>query len=142
MAATAETNQSALVTWTQKVWHAWMERNGGAIVNVASLGGLITDPGVGYYNVTKAAALHLTRQFAAELAPHVRVNAIAPGLVRTDMSRVLWEGGEEDVAQQIPIGRIGEPPEVANAAVFLASPLASWITGATLIVDGGFSLGR
>jgi NAD(P)-dependent dehydrogenase (short-subunit alcohol dehydrogenase family) len=92
--------------------------------------------------VTKAAVLHLTRQMAAELAPKVRVNAIAPGLVKTDMARALWEPNEDAIAAHTPLRRLGEPEDIAAAALFLASDAASWITGQTVIVDGGALLQR
>ena len=91
--------------------------------------------------MSKAALIHLTRQLAQELAPGVRVNAVAPGLVKTDMARALWEPNEARIGASMPLGRLGEPSDIANAAVFLASDLASWITGQTIIVDGGATLG-
>ncbi|HEX9683265.1 MAG TPA: SDR family oxidoreductase, partial [Acidimicrobiales bacterium] len=93
------------------------------------------------YNTTKAALIHLTQQLAAELGPEVRVNAIAPGLVKTDMARALWERHEDQIASRLPLRRLGEPADIANAAVFLASDAASWITGHTLVVDGGALVG-
>jgi NAD(P)-dependent dehydrogenase (short-subunit alcohol dehydrogenase family) len=114
-----------------------MAERGGTIVNISSLGGLVTEPGIGYYNATKAAVMQLTRQFAAELAPVVRVNAIAPGLVRTQLARALWEPHEERLKVALPLGRIGEPEDVAHLAVFLAGDASSWITGQTIVIDGG-----
>ncbi|GAA4211787.1 SDR family oxidoreductase [Actinocatenispora rupis] len=134
---TVQVNQLSVVLWTQAVWHASMADRGGAIVNLASLGGMLTEPGIGYYNATKAAVIHLTRQFAAELAPRVRVNAIAPGVVRTKLARALWEPHEAALSAALPLGRIGEPDDIASAAVFLAGDGASWLTGQTLVVDGG-----
>jgi NAD(P)-dependent dehydrogenase (short-subunit alcohol dehydrogenase family) len=134
---TVQVNQFAVVRWTQLVWKASMAERGGSIVNIASVGGLLTEWGIGYYNATKAAVIHLTRQFAAELAPGVRVNAIAPGLVRTQLARALWEGFEEQISAALPLGRIGEPADIAGAAVFLAGAASSWMTGQTLVVDGG-----
>ena len=98
---------------------------------------MVTEHGIGYYNATKAAVLHLTRQFAMELAPGVRVNAIAPGLVKTHLAKALWEGNEEAISKYMPLGRLGEPEDIANAAVFLAGSAASWMTGQSIIVDGG-----
>jgi NAD(P)-dependent dehydrogenase (short-subunit alcohol dehydrogenase family) len=110
----------------------------GSVINVASIGGLGIEPGIGWYNVTKSAVLHITRQLAYELAPDIRVNALAPGLVKTRLARALWEGpGEERIAAHIPLRRLGLPDDVATAALFLASDAASWITGQTLVVDGG-----
>jgi NAD(P)-dependent dehydrogenase (short-subunit alcohol dehydrogenase family) len=97
---------------------------------------------IGVYDNTKAALIHLTGHFAAELAPKVRVNAIAPGLVKTDFARALWEPAEEQVAKRMPLRRLGEPSDIANAAVFLCSDAASWITGQTVVVDGGALVGR
>lgn len=114
-----------------------MREHGGTIINMASVGGLTVSPFIGHYDVTKAALIHLTKTLAHELAPSVRVNAIAPGLVKTDMARALWEPNERGAAQAVPLKRLGEPDDIANAALFLASDLASWITGHTLVVDGG-----
>jgi NAD(P)-dependent dehydrogenase (short-subunit alcohol dehydrogenase family) len=118
-----------------------MAGRGGVVLNMASVGGLSVEPAIGHYNVTKAALIHLTRTLAQDLAPGVRVNAIAPGLVKTDFARALWEPAEEQVAARMPLGRLGDPVDIANAALFLASDLASWITGQTLVVDGGALVG-
>jgi NAD(P)-dependent dehydrogenase (short-subunit alcohol dehydrogenase family) len=134
---TVQVNQQSIVVWTQAAWHASMRERGGAIVNMASIGAMATEIGIGYYNATKAAVLHLTRQFAAELAPRVRVNAIAPGIVRTRLARALWENYEEQLNDVLPLGRIGEPEDIANGAVFLAGEDSSWMTGQTLVIDGG-----
>jgi NAD(P)-dependent dehydrogenase (short-subunit alcohol dehydrogenase family) len=130
-------NQFSIVRWTQLAWKASMSTHGGSIINIASVGGLATEIGIGYYNATKAAVIHLSRQFAMELAPSVRVNAIAPGLVRTHLARALWENNEEAISKYMPLGRIGEPEDIAHAAVFLAGDTASWMTGQILVVDGG-----
>ena len=127
-----EINQKAPLFWSQFAWHASMkERPGGSIINVASIGN---------YNVTKAALIHMTKTLAKELAPTVRVNALAPGLVKTDMARALWEANEEGMAAYVTMKRLGEPQDIANAALFLASDAASWICGHTLVVDGGMLL--
>ncbi|WP_242884893.1 SDR family oxidoreductase [Actinomadura litoris] len=139
-AKTVEVNQFALVQWTQLAWRASMRENGGAIVNIASVGGMVTEHGIGYYNATKAAVIHLTRQFAMELAPSVRVNCIAPGLIKTALARALWENKEDQIAASTPLGRIGAPEDIANAALFLAGESASWMTGQTLVVDGGTTI--
>jgi len=136
-AKTVEVNQFAIVQWTSLAWKRSMEQRGGAIVNIASVGGLVTEHGIGYYNATKSAVIHLSRQFAMELAPGVRVNCIAPGLVKTHLARALWENNEEAISKHMPLGRIGLPEDIANAAVFLAGDTASWMTGQTLVVDGG-----
>lgn len=137
---TVQVNQRGPLVWAQEAWRASMRDHGGAILNVASIGGMAVEPSIGVYNETKAALLYLTRTLAAELAPGVRVNAIAPGLVKTDMARALWERNEEAIAAHVPLRRLGEPDDVARAAVFLCSDAASWITGATLVVDGGMLL--
>ena len=134
---TFEINQASIVTWSRAAWNQWMSTHGGAILNVASIGGLGAEPGIGWYNATKAAVIHLTRQLAFELAPTVRVNGIAPGLVRTELARGLWEGNEERIAKSLPLGRIGEVDDVAPIALLLVSDAASWITGQTIVVDGG-----
>jgi NAD(P)-dependent dehydrogenase (short-subunit alcohol dehydrogenase family) len=130
-------NQQAPLIWTQAAWRSSMQQRGGVIINISSMGAGRIEEGFAYYNVTKAAMEHLTRHLASELAPGVRVNTVAPGVVRTDFSRALWSEHEADVATKIPLGRIGEPQDVASAVCFLASDAASWITGSTLVVDGG-----
>lgn len=137
---TVEVNQWSGVLWTQLAWQASMAERGGSIVNIASIGGISTEPGIGYYNATKAAVLYMTRQFAFELAPGVRVNAIAPGLVRTDLARALWEPNEEGLNEVLPLRRIGEPSDIAKAAAFLAGDDSSWMTGQTMVVDGGSTI--
>ncbi len=134
---TLEVNLLGPLAWCQAAYRAQLRDRGGAIVNIASVGGFGPEPGIGWYNATKAALVHLTRQLAYELAPGVRVNAIAPGLVRTRFARALWEPDEDAVASHIPMGRIGEPDDIAPVAVFLASDEASWITGTVVTVDGG-----
>jgi NAD(P)-dependent dehydrogenase (short-subunit alcohol dehydrogenase family) len=134
-------NHRGPLVWTQQAWRACMQERGGTVINIASIGGLSVEPGIGIYNGTKAALLHLTRTLAAELAPTVRVNAIAPGLVKTDMARALWEPAEAQIATSMPMARLGEPTDIASAALFLASDASAWITGTTIVVDGGAMLG-
>jgi NAD(P)-dependent dehydrogenase (short-subunit alcohol dehydrogenase family) len=137
---TLEVNLWAPALWAGVVWRAAMRERGGAIVNTASMGGLIVAPDLGAYNVSKAGLIHLTRQLAVELAPRVRVNAVAPGVVRTRLARALWNEHEEAVSDATPLGRIGEAADVAAAVAFLVSDDASWITGQALVMDGGQSL--
>jgi NAD(P)-dependent dehydrogenase (short-subunit alcohol dehydrogenase family) len=137
---TVEVNWRGPLAWTQSAWRAWMRDHGGVVLNIASVGGYSVETNIGIYNGTKAALIHLTRTLAAEMAPGVRVNAIAPGLVKTDMARALWEANEEAIARHVPLKRLGEPSDIADAAVFLCSNAASWITGTTVIVDGGMML--
>jgi len=135
---TFATNVRGPLVWCQTVWRKSMRAHGGSIINISSVGGLSTNPILGVYDVTKAALLHLTRQLAAELAPGVRVNAIAPGLVKTDFARVLWEGDRGDeVAKSYPLRRLGEVEDIAAGALFLAAESSSWMTGQTLVFDGG-----
>jgi NAD(P)-dependent dehydrogenase (short-subunit alcohol dehydrogenase family) len=128
--------------WTQKVWQLAMKERGGCVINIASIGGYQYGGHIGVYDNTKAALIHLTGHFAAELSPQVRVNGIAPGLVKTDFARALWEPAEEQAAKRMPLRRLGVPEDIANAALFLASDAASWMTGHTLVVDGGAMVGR
>lgn len=139
-AKTVEVNQYAPVLWTKLAWRLSMADRGGSVINIASVGGLVTEHGIGYYNATKAAVIHLTRQLAMELAPAVRVNGIAPGLVKTHLAKALWEANEAQIAKLMPLGRLGEPADIAKTAVFLAGTAASWLTGQTLVVDGGASI--
>jgi NAD(P)-dependent dehydrogenase (short-subunit alcohol dehydrogenase family) len=134
---TFQVNVRGAFVWSQLAWRAWMRDHGGCIINLSSIGGLRGDAAIGVYNTTKAAIVHLTRILAVELGPSVRVNAIAPGLVKTDFARALWEHAGDDVAAGLPLRRLGEPEDIAHAARFLAGPGASWITGQTLVVDGG-----
>jgi NAD(P)-dependent dehydrogenase (short-subunit alcohol dehydrogenase family) len=134
---TVRVNQSGYLEWTQAAWRGGMSEHGGTVLNMASIGGLAVEGGIGWYNVTKAAVIHLTRQLAGELGPLVRVNAIAPGLVKTQLAQALWENAEEKISRRLPTRRLGEPEDIANAALFLCSDAASWITGVTLVVDGG-----
>lgn len=139
---TTQVNQIGAIRWIHHAWHAGMSDHGGVVLNVASVGGLSVGAAIGYYNATKAALIHITRQLANELAPKVRVNALAPGLVKTDFARALWEPAEEAIARTTPLRRLGEPEDIANAALFLASDAASWITGHTLVIDGGALIGN
>ena len=132
-----DVNVWAPILWTQLVWRAWMADHGGTVINTASLGGLAVSPNLGVYHTSKAALIHLTRQLALELAPTVRVNAVAPGVVRTRLAEALWKEREAQVAAATPLGRIGEPADIGDAVAFLASDRARWITGETLVIDGG-----
>ena len=135
---TIDVNMTAPFLWTQMVWQKYQKENGGVVLNIASVGGLETNPMLGVYDVTKAGLIHMTKQFAAELAPQVRVNAICPGLIKTDFARMLWEGdGGDMVAQQYPLKRLGEVEDIAAAALYLAADSGSWITGQAIVLDGG-----
>jgi len=136
---TFEVNLRGYFILTQLVHRAWMEEHGGAVLNIASTGGLRPAVGLGVYDVTKAGVIMLTRQLARELGGTVRVNCIAPGLFRTRFAEALWsnEAVLERVVQNNPFGRIGNPEEIAGAAVFLVSDAASYVNGQVLVVDGG-----
>ncbi|MEH3144824.1 MAG: SDR family oxidoreductase [Methylobacterium frigidaeris] len=115
-------------------------RRDGAIILVSSVGGLKGSGVIGAYNVSKAADFQLARNLAVELGPHnVRVNCIAPGLVQTDFARALWENPQTRDAylSRTPLARIGQPDEIAGAAVFLASPAGAFMTGQSIVIDGG-----
>jgi NAD(P)-dependent dehydrogenase (short-subunit alcohol dehydrogenase family) len=131
-------NQRAPLLWVRAVYRASMAERGGSIVNVSSVGGLRPSPITGAYNISKAGLVHMTRQLALELAPTIRVNAVAPGVVKTRLSEMLWQN-EELAAGMHPLHRLGVPEDVARAIVFLASDAADWITGVTLPVDGGMT---
>ena len=139
---TFQVNLRGPFVWTQLAYRAAMKEKGGSVLNIASIGGMQYGGHIGVYDNTKAALIHLTGHFAAELSPKVRVNAIAPGLVKTDFARALWEPAEEAVAKRMPLRRLGVPDDIANAALFLSSDAASWITGHTMVVDGGAMVGR
>ncbi len=135
---TFQVNLTGPLIWTQLAWRRHMKEAGGVVVNISSVGGLSTNSMLGVYDITKAALIHLTKQLAPELAPGVRVNAICPGLIKTDFARLLWEGERGDqVAQTYPLGRLGEPEDVAAAALWLAADTGSWITGQAIVLDGG-----
>src|SRR3954454_10620327 len=134
---TLDVNLWAPALWTGLAWRAWMGEHGGSVINTASVGGLVVGPNLGVYHASKAALIHLTKQLALELAPKVRVNAVAPGVVRTRRAEALWRQHEPAVSALTPLGPIGEPADVASAVAFLPSDGASWITGETLVMDGG-----
>ena len=120
-----------------------MERRSGSIVIVSSIGGLRGSAIIGAYCISKAADMQLARNLAVEFGPHnVRVNCIAPGLIKTDFARALWEDTQllEARNAETPLRRIGEPDEIAGAAVFLASPASSFMTGQTIVIDGGVTI--
>tara|TARA_R110002072_G_scaffold15856_49_gene63049 strand:- start:11628 stop:12392 length:765 start_codon:yes stop_codon:yes gene_type:complete len=119
------------------------EKGDGAIVVISSIGGLRGSATIGAYNVSKAADFQLVRNYAVENGQHgVRINAIAPGLVKTDFARALWENPEalERTEAALPMRRIGEPRDIAGAAVYLSSPAARWTTGQMVVVDGGMTI--
>lgn len=136
---TWDVNLRAPLVFAREAWHQWMAEHGGAIVSIGSVGGLAPSPFIGAYNVSKAALHHLTRQLAHEMAPAVRVNAVAAAVVKTKLSRALWASDEDAAAAAHPLQRLGTPEDVARAVTFLASDASSWTTGVVLPVDGGAS---
>ncbi|MET7937091.1 SDR family oxidoreductase [Streptomyces sp. NPDC005322] len=135
-----ETNVVSALGFAQQTWKAWQKENGGAILNIASVAGLSTSPFIAAYGVSKAAMINLTAQLAHEFAPGVRVNAIAPAVVKTKFATALYEGREAEAAAAYPLKRLGMPEDIGGAAAFLTSDQAAWITGQTLVVDGGIFL--
>lgn len=133
---TFQVNLRGPLFWCQAAHSAAFAAEPGVIINIASVGGLRAEGGLGVYNLTKAALIHLTRQLAGEIGP-TRVVGIAPGLVKTDFASYLVDNYGDDLAARLPTKRLGEPDDIANLAVFLASDLASWITGETYVIDGG-----
>jgi NAD(P)-dependent dehydrogenase (short-subunit alcohol dehydrogenase family) len=132
-----EVNVRGPLVWTQEAWRQRMSEGGGSVINIASVGGLQFSGPIGVYDMSKAALIHLTKHLASELGPGVRVNAIAPGLVKTDFARALWEPAGDAVARRWPLKRLGEPQDIAGAALYLASELSTWVTGTLMTVDGG-----
>jgi NAD(P)-dependent dehydrogenase (short-subunit alcohol dehydrogenase family) len=135
-----DVNVLATLAWVQRVHAAGMGATGGSIINIASVAGVKPAPGISFYGVSKAAIIALTASLAVELGPTVRVNAVAPAVVKTKFAEALYVGREAQVAAQYPLGRLGEPADIAGAVAFLASDEASWITGQTLVLDGGVTL--
>jgi NAD(P)-dependent dehydrogenase (short-subunit alcohol dehydrogenase family) len=129
-----DVNVLAAFEWTRDAVAAGLARS---VVNISSVSGISASPGIAFYGVTKAALIGLTQQSAAEFAPRVRVNAVAPAVVKTAFARALYEGREEEAAARYPLQRLGEPEDVAGPVAFLLSDDAGWITGQTIVIDGG-----
>jgi NAD(P)-dependent dehydrogenase (short-subunit alcohol dehydrogenase family) len=138
-----EVNVLAAFSWTQKAIAAGIGTAAvpGSVVNVASIAGLGATGSIGWYAVSKAALIHLTVELAYQLGPQLRVNAVAPAIVKTQFAQALYEGREEKVAAAYPMKRLGAPEDIAGAVSFLLSRDAAWVTGQTLVVDGGVTLG-
>jgi 3-oxoacyl-[acyl-carrier protein] reductase len=135
-----DVNCVAAVSWLQQVHRGWMRTHGGAVVNVASVAGLRPAPGIAFYGASKAMLVHLTEELAVELAPGIRVNAVAPAVVKTRFATALYDGREETVASAYPLRRLGEPQDIGSVVAFLLSVDAGWMTGQTVVVDGGLML--
>lgn len=141
---TLEVNLMGNVWLTQAVVPQMRQQGGGKIVNIASIVGLNPGRFQGIYSATKAALISLTRSLAMELGPdNIQVNAIAPGLVKTKFAQVLWENESmiQLVESRTPLGRIGQPDEIAGMALWLASPFSDFTTGAVMVIDGGVTVG-
>jgi NAD(P)-dependent dehydrogenase (short-subunit alcohol dehydrogenase family) len=132
-----DVNVVAALGFVQQAHRAWMGENGGAVVNVASVAGLCSTGTIGAYGMSKAALIRLTEELAWELGPSIRVNAVAPAVVKTKFATALYSHGEDEVAKSYPMARLGLPEDVAQLVAFLVSDAASWITGETIRVDGG-----
>jgi NAD(P)-dependent dehydrogenase (short-subunit alcohol dehydrogenase family) len=129
-----EVNVVAALDWTRAAVAAGLSRS---VVNIASVAGLGASPGIAFYGISKAALINLTMQLAFELAPRIRVNAVAPAVVKTAFARALYEGHEAEASAAYPLQRLGEPEDVAGPVAFLLSADAAWMTGQTLPIDGG-----
>jgi NAD(P)-dependent dehydrogenase (short-subunit alcohol dehydrogenase family) len=138
-----EVNVLSAFSWTKKAVGAGLgtpQAPGGAIVNVASIAGLGATGLLGWYAVSKAALIHLTTELGYQLGPDVRVNAVAPGIVKTDFAQALYEGREDKVSRRYPLKRLGVPRDISGAVSFLLSGDSSWMTGQTVVLDGGATL--
>ncbi|MEJ3654687.1 SDR family oxidoreductase [Actinomycetes bacterium KLBMP 9759] len=135
-----EVNAISALSWMQQAHRAWMGEHGGAVVNVSSVAALKPSPGIGMYGASKAMLAHITMELAVELGPSIRVNAVAPAVVKTRFATALYEGREEAVAAAYPLKRLGVPEDIAGVVAFLLSPDAAWLTGQMIVVDGGRTL--
>ncbi|MGH3997826.1 MAG: SDR family oxidoreductase [Pseudonocardiaceae bacterium] len=132
-----DVNVVAALGFVQQAYRAWMGEHGGAVVNMASVAGLRSTGAIAAYGMSKAALIRLTEELAWELGPSIRVNAVAPAVVKTQFSTALYAHSEDQVAKAYPMSRLGTPEDVAGIVAFLVSDAASWITGETVRVDGG-----
>jgi NAD(P)-dependent dehydrogenase (short-subunit alcohol dehydrogenase family) len=130
-------NVVATLEWTRDAVAAGLTRS---VVNLSSVSGLSASPNISFYGVSKAAIINLTMQLAEELAPTLRVNAVAPAVIKTDFARALYEGRELEASAHYPLGRLGEVDDVAGPVAFLLSDDAAWITGQTVVIDGGAAI--
>ena len=137
---TVEVNCLAALSWVQQAHRAWMGEHGGAVVNVSSVAALRPAPGIGFYGASKAMLSHITAELAVELGPGIRVNAVAPAVVKTTFSTALYEGREDQVAAAYPLKRLGRPEDVGSVVAFLLSQDAAWVTGQVIVIDGGVTL--
>jgi NAD(P)-dependent dehydrogenase (short-subunit alcohol dehydrogenase family) len=135
-----EVNVVSTLAWIQAAYHhprLDFRRRRGTVVILSSVTGQVASEGIGWYGVSKAANAHLARTLGVELGPEIRVNAVAPAVVKTRFAAALYEGKEDEVAADYPLGRLGTPEDIAATVAFLASSDASWITGQVITLDGG-----
>ncbi|MBL1076458.1 SDR family oxidoreductase [Nocardia sp. 2] len=132
-----DVNVVAALGYVQEAYKAWMRDHGGAVVNLASVAGIRSTGVIGAYGASKAALIRLTEELAWQLGPTIRVNAVAPGVVKTKFADALYSADEEAAANAYPMKRLGAPEDVAGLVAFLVSDQAAWITGETVRVDGG-----
>lgn len=135
-----EVNVISALAWAQAAHRAGLGDHGGAIVNVSSVSGVRPAPGIAMYGASKAMLISLTESLALELGPGVRVNAVAPAVVKTAFATALYQGREDEVSAGYPLRRLGVPEDVAGAVAFLLSDDAAWLTGHTVVLDGGLTL--
>jgi NAD(P)-dependent dehydrogenase (short-subunit alcohol dehydrogenase family) len=135
-----EVNCLAALSWIQKAHSASLKEHGGAIVNISSLSSIRVAPNVGFYGATKALLNSMTELLAVELGPDIRVNGVAPAVVKTRFAKALYEGREHEASRAYPLRRLGVPQDIGSVVAFLLSPDAGWITGQTVVIDGGLSL--
>jgi NAD(P)-dependent dehydrogenase (short-subunit alcohol dehydrogenase family) len=135
-----EVNAISALAWVQAVHRAWMGEHGGAVVNVSSVSGVKPAPGISMYGASKAMLISLTESLAVELGPTIRVNAVAPAVVKTRFASMLYEGREEEVSAAYPLKRLGVPEDIGSVVAFLLSDDSAWLTGQTLVIDGGVTL--
>ena len=133
-------NVLSALSWSQKVYRARMGERGGAIVNIASVAGIKPAPGIGFYGASKAMLIHVTEELAVELGPGIRVNSVAPAVVKTKFASALYEGKEDEVSAAYPLKRLGVPEDISSVVAFLLSEDAAWLTGQNIVIDGGVTL--
>ncbi|SDC14492.1 SDR family oxidoreductase [Actinokineospora iranica] len=132
-----DTNVVAALGFVQLAYRAWMAEHGGVVINIASVAGLRSSGVIAAYGASKAALIRLTEELAWQLGPRIRVNAVAPAVVKTRFAEALYTDRETDAADAYPLKRLGEPEDVGRLVAFLASDQAAWISGETVRVDGG-----
>lgn len=139
--AVLNTNLKGVYLCTKAVSKGMLKQRSGVIINISSVVGIAGNAGQANYAAAKAGVIGFTKSMAKELAPRgIRVNAVAPGYIATDMTEILPEEVKNEIISRIPLGQVGKPEDIAQAVLFLASPAAGYITGQTLVVDGGMEM--